>query len=150
VYELTVEKSGVKMQPSKEGSCTPYSVDSPPPPASGAAHPTYCDFPHLGGDQLNRTLDGAGVSVAKLAGSLSRFGLDRPVIDKTGLTGGFDLHLKWAVDESAGATVPVAADDAMGSSIFTALKEQLGLKLEPVKAPIEILVIDHAEQPSAN
>jgi uncharacterized protein (TIGR03435 family) len=151
VYELTVEKSGVKMQLSKEGSCTPYSMDSPPPPpAPGAAHPTYCDFPHLAGDGLNRTLDGAGVSIAKLAGSLSRFGLDRPVIDKTGLTGGFDIHLKWAMDEAAGATAPAATDDPTSPSIFTALKDQLGLKLEAVRAPVEILVIDHAEQPFAN
>jgi uncharacterized protein (TIGR03435 family) len=151
VFELTVEKGGVKMQRSKEGSCTHYFVDSPPPPpAPGAAHPVYCDFPRSARDALNWTLDGAGVSIATLATSLSRLGLDRPVIDGTGLTGGFDLHLKWAMDEAVGATAPGTTDDPTGPSIFTALKEQLGLKLEPVKAPIEILVIDHAEQPSAN
>ena len=48
VYELTVEKGGVKMQLSKEGSCIPYSIDSPPPlPAPNAPRPVYCDFPRL-------------------------------------------------------------------------------------------------------
>jgi uncharacterized protein (TIGR03435 family) len=59
VYELTVEKGGVKMQPSKEGACTPYSMDSPPPlPAPNAPRSTYCDFPRLAGDGPNWTLDG--------------------------------------------------------------------------------------------
>ena len=139
------------MQLSKEGSCTPYSVDSPPPlPVQGAPRPTYCDFPRFGADGLNRTLDGPGVSVGKLAGSLSRSGLDRPIVDRTGLTGGFDLHLKWAVDAPEGATGPVASDDPSGPSIFTALKEQLGLKLESARGPVEILVIDHVEKPSEN
>jgi uncharacterized protein (TIGR03435 family) len=151
VYELTAEKGGVKMQLSKEGSCTPYSVDSPPPlPLPGAPHPVFCDFPRFGADGLNRTLDGAGVSMAKLAGSLSRFGLDRPVIDRTGLAGGFDLHLKWSLEAPANATGPGTTDDSAGLSIFTALKEQLGLKLESAKGPVEILVIDHVEKPSEN
>ncbi len=61
VYDLTVEKSGVKMHLSKEGSCTPYSMDSPPPlPASGAPRPIYCDFPRLASDGLNWTLEGQG------------------------------------------------------------------------------------------
>jgi uncharacterized protein (TIGR03435 family) len=84
VYELTVEKGGVKMQLSKEASCTPHSIDSPPPlPAPNAPHPVYCDFPRLTGDGLNWTLDGVGVSIEKLATTLSRSGLDRPVIDRT-------------------------------------------------------------------
>jgi uncharacterized protein (TIGR03435 family) len=151
VYDLTVEKGSVKMPLSKEGSCTPYSMDSPPPiPAPNAPHPTYCNFPRLSGDGVNWTLDGAGVTVAKLATTLSRSGLDRPVIDKTGLPGGFDLHLTWAADVPEGAPGPGAAIDPAGPSIFTALKEQLGLKLESAKEPIEILVIDHVEQPSEN
>ena len=88
--------------------------------------------------------------MTKLAESLSRMGTDRPVIDKTGLAGGFDLHLKWALDEAAGATGPVTTDEPTGTSIFTALKEQLGLKLESAKGPVEILVIDHVEKPSEN
>lgn len=75
VYELTVDKGGVKMQLSQEGSCIPYFMDSPPPsPAPGAPRPVYCDFPRLEVDGLNWTLEGAGVTVEKLALSLSRSG----------------------------------------------------------------------------
>ena len=151
VYELTVEKDAVKMQLSKEGSCTRYSMDSPPPlPAPSAPRPVYCDFPRLAGDGRNWTLDGKGVTVGKLATTLSRSGLDRPIIDRTGLTGGFDLHLKWTADIPESAPESGAVAEPTGLSIFTALKEQLGLKLESAKAPVEILVIDHVEKPSEN
>jgi len=151
VYELTVEKGGVKMQPSKEGSCTRYSMDSPPPlPAPSAPSPVYCDFPRLAGDGRNWTLDGKGVTVGKLATTLSRSGLDRPIIDRTGLLGGFDLHLKWTADIPESAPESGAIAEPTSLSIFTAIKEQLGLKLESTKAPVEILVIDHVEKPSEN
>jgi len=151
VYELIVEKGGVKMPLSKEGSCTPYSMDSPPPlPAPSAPRPIYCDFPRLAGDGLNWTLDGNGVSVGKLATSLSRSGLDRPVLDRTGLTEGFDLHLKWAAELPATAPGSGTGVDPTGLSIFTAIREQLGLKLESANEPIEILVIDQVQKPSEN
>jgi uncharacterized protein (TIGR03435 family) len=151
VYLLTTEKGGLKMQLSREGSCTAYSMDSLPPlPAPNAPRSVYCDFPRFTGDGVNWTLDGAGVSMEKLASTLSRTGLDRPVVDKTGLVGGFDLHLKWTADVPEDTTRSGAKPDPTGLSIFTALKEQLGLKLEAAKAPIEILVIDHVEQPSEN
>ncbi|HEY1758742.1 MAG TPA: TIGR03435 family protein [Bryobacteraceae bacterium] len=65
----------------------------------------------------------------------------RPVVDQTGLTGSYELTLDWAPDDA-----PVANDGAAGPSIFTALQEQLGLKLDPAKGPVEILVIDRAER----
>ena len=71
-------------------------------------------------------------------------------MDRTGLTGGFDLHLKWAAELPGSAPRPVTMDDPASLSIFTALKEQLGLKLESAKGPVEILVIDHVEKPSEN
>jgi uncharacterized protein (TIGR03435 family) len=151
IFELILDKGGVKMQPSKAGSCAPDSMDSPPPPPSpDAPRPVYCDFPHLAGDGTNWTLDGAGVSIAKLALTLSRSGVDRPIVDKTGLAGGFDLHLNWAAQLQPGDPEAGAIDDPTGSSIFTALKEQLGLKLEPTKGPVEVLVIDQVEKPSEN
>ncbi len=69
--------------------------------------------------------------------------LHRPVVDKTGLTGRYNLALKWAPDDME----PTA--DA-GPSIFTAIQEQLGLKLESTKGPVDVLVVDHAEKPSEN
>ncbi len=69
---------------------------------------------------------------------------DRPVLDQTGLTGFYDFKIDFARDPAA------AAADSSAASLFTAVHEQLGLKLEPRKAPIEVLVIDHAERPSEN
>jgi uncharacterized protein (TIGR03435 family) len=78
----------------------------------------------------------------------------RPVVDRTGLTGFYDFTLEWSSDDaqqSALATAGVPKDpDAVGSPLFTAVQEQLGLKLETSKAPVEVLVIDQAERPSEN
>ena len=69
---------------------------------------------------------------------------DRPVFDKTGLSGYYDLTLNWSPsDIQSGPT-------ALGPSIFTALEEQLGLRLQPGKAAIDFLVIDQAERPAQN
>jgi uncharacterized protein (TIGR03435 family) len=83
-----------------------------------------------------------GASMTDLAAALSDQ-VHRQVNDKTSLTGAADITLKWTSDEAAdqGGTVV---------SIFTAVEEQLGLKLQPSKGPVQTLVIDHAEMPSAN
>jgi len=84
----------------------------------------------------------------------------RVVVDKTGLSGIYDFTLKWtpmattvagSTDSNGSAqTEGGAAVDATGPSLLTALEEQLGLKLDPQKGPVEVLVIDHVEQPTAN
>ena len=86
----------------------------------------------------------SGLTMADLATSLS--GLGRPVIDETGLgTQRFDFELRWTpVTVSAGASTPG------GPSIFTALEDQLGVKLVPKNLPMDVLVIDHVQQPSDN
>jgi uncharacterized protein (TIGR03435 family) len=145
VYELTVGKPG-KLQTSAQGSCVIYSADAPPlpPPAPSQSLPAYCGL-RLGVDGTNRTLEGKGVSLAVLASSLSRTynsQLGRNVIDATGLPGVFDIHLKWAIDD-----LSTAGGEA---GIFTALQEQLGLKLRATKGPVEVLVVDHIEKPSPN
>ena len=77
-----------------------------------------------------------------------RDSLDRPVIDRTGIAGLFDIHLEFSASEIAAAG---GVDDNAAPSIFTALQDQLGLKLEPQKGQTEVLVIDHAERvPTAN
>jgi uncharacterized protein (TIGR03435 family) len=78
--------------------------------------------------------------------------LDRPVLDQTGIKGRYDFTLTWAAlgTEFGGAMRPPAAGDNPPPSLFTAIQEQLGLKLEPVKAPTDVMVIDKAEKPSAN
>ncbi len=65
----------------------------------------------------------------------------RDVVDKTGITGRYNLKLQWTPDDAAANS---------GPSLFTALEEQLGLKLEPAKGPVQVLVIDHVEMPSEN
>ena len=70
-------------------------------------------------------------------------GLDRPLINQTGITGLYDFHLEYASSE-APSNVPA------GRSIFAAIQEQLGLRLEAATAPREFLVIDHVERPSGN
>ena len=73
--------------------------------------------------------------------------LDRPVLDQTGLTARYDFKLEWIPDD--GPDTPSPANLA-GSSIFTAIQEQLGLRLEVQKGPVEVLVIDRVERPTDN
>jgi uncharacterized protein (TIGR03435 family) len=77
--------------------------------------------------------------------------LERVVIDQTGLTGGFDADAEFNPEGLPGMAAPAAGADraaATAPSLFTAIKEQLGLKLESTKGPVDVLVIDHAEQPT--
>jgi uncharacterized protein (TIGR03435 family) len=81
--------------------------------------------------------------------------LDRPVLDQTGLTGRFDFALNWTPDDSQfsgrGAIIPPPTDGTNAPpNLFTAIQEQIGLKLDATKAPADVLVIDHIEKPSAN
>jgi uncharacterized protein (TIGR03435 family) len=80
--------------------------------------------------------------------------LDRPVVDKTGIAGTFDFSLQWAPDESQfsrlGLLVRPPAEGSNAAPLFEAIREQLGLKLEPVKASVEVLVIDHVERLTEN
>ena len=82
--------------------------------------------------------------------------MDKPVVDHTGLTGRYDFTLKWTPDQSQfasfGAPIPPPdPNDANAPpSLYTALQEQLGLKMEATKTNVDVMVIDHIEKPSAN
>jgi uncharacterized protein (TIGR03435 family) len=91
----------------------------------------------------NRELIAHDIPMTSLARTLEGQ-LHRTVIDKTGLTGSYDLALRWSPDDGSSAQTDSAP------LIFTALHEQLGLKLQPAKGPVETLVVDHAEMPSEN
>ena len=97
--------------------------------------------------------------MADLIGRLAQI-LGRPVVDKTGFTGEFDLRLKFTPNDAtqglpgfggpAGPRGNRFPADPNLPNIFAALHDQLGLKLVPATAPVEVLVIDHAERPTAN
>jgi uncharacterized protein (TIGR03435 family) len=98
--------------------------NAPPPPAPepGQSRPNFCDYPHLGRQGGNRTLDGEGISVAGLAKALARVDLHRPLVDRTNLTDTSD----------------------------TALREQLGLRFDSSRDLSEVIVVDRMEKPSGN
>jgi uncharacterized protein (TIGR03435 family) len=97
------------------------------------------------------------VSMLSIVQHISRE-VRRIVVDKTGLTGNFDFKMQYMPDtfhapptgDASGSASSMMAADPGGTSIFTSVQEQLGLKLESVKAPIEVIVIDHVERPSGN
>jgi len=93
-------------------------------------------------------LPGRNLSVADLAGGLQKMALDRPVIDRTGLAGKFDFDLTWRRDLQQVSGQGGTNSDVPG--IFTALQEQLGLKLESSKGPVEVLVINSVSRPTEN
>jgi uncharacterized protein (TIGR03435 family) len=157
-YALTVARGGPKLQPFQDGECTQHVAGAPRP---GPDEKPWCG---TGGMRTvrngpNLTWDVRGMSFLNFS---VFFGivLDRPVIDKTGITGVFDFHLEFAPDETTAGPAspfgPIAApqttpsDPAGGPSIFTAFQNQLGLKLESSKAPAEFLIIDRVERPSEN
>jgi uncharacterized protein (TIGR03435 family) len=124
VYELVVAKGGSKL-----------TTTIVPPPDDPLGYGNL--------DVQGTEITAAGVTLSDLAGNLS-FPLDRTVINKTGLTGRYDFRLRWTADG-----VDAGAMDAP-PDLFTAIQEQLGLKLQPAKGPVETLVIDHVEQPADN
>ena len=94
-------------------------------------------------------------TMGDLAGVMQTAVLDRPVIDKTGIQGRYDFTLRWTPDDSQfvnmGVRVPPPSNDPDAPpGLFTAFQEQLGLKLESTKGPVEVLVVDRIDKPSEN
>jgi uncharacterized protein (TIGR03435 family) len=157
VYALTVAKGGFKLRRVDAGSCTPMDYSQPAAPRQPDEKPV-CG---VGGFGRRGSLAFADIPAVSLDEFAKRLGgrLDRPVIDRTGITGLFDFHLEFAPDEATpGLRGPLPdggdpnrpSDQTGGQSIFTALQQQLGLKLEAAKGPVEFLVIDHVERPTEN
>jgi uncharacterized protein (TIGR03435 family) len=95
-------------------------------------------------------ITGGGIPISSLVFSLTG-AVGRTVIDKTGLTGNYDIELKWTPENGGQPSADNGQTDAQsGPSIFTALEEQLGLKLESAKGPVQTLVVDHVEMPTEN
>jgi uncharacterized protein (TIGR03435 family) len=159
VYVLTIAKNGSKMH---EATCLPFDPNNLPRQAglSDEERRDQCS----GINRKTSELDGNGMSLEdasgpafqSLTGQLSLI-LDRPVVNRTGLTGRFDVHLRWNADQTSAVqnepgnpSTSLPSTDQSGPSIFTALQEQLGLKLESSKGPVDNFVIDHVDKPSEN
>jgi uncharacterized protein (TIGR03435 family) len=158
VYELSVAKGGTKLKPPVPGSCRrpgdAGSAGAPAPPAAGQP-PAAIIFPcgKIGGvgSPKGSRLDGGAVAISELVRLLT-LQLRRPVIDKTDLKGTFDIHLTY-VGTGGLTTSPTDGGEAsadFGLTIFDAIAKQLGLKLEPSRAPSTVFVVDSVQQPVKN
>ena len=128
IYALVVAKSGPKFQPSKVNGTT--------------INERHGEIDVRGSDD----------TIGLLADALAR-NLGRVVVNQTGMKDRYELDLKWTPDDAASPRSGAgsgSSSDASGPSLFTAIQEQLGLKLEPQKGPVSVLVIDHVEMPSEN
>ncbi|MGB7220704.1 MAG: TIGR03435 family protein [Vicinamibacterales bacterium] len=152
VFALTVAKGGPKLTPFQEGSCVPVVMTFPPTPQRALA-PGENRCARLGTLRgPNMVVDAQGITIEELSKSFLFIASGRRVIDKTGLTGKFVIHLEYAPEDPLVKQIAESqgAGDPTAPSIFTAIQEQLGLKLEPAKGPGEFLVIDHVERPTEN
>jgi bla regulator protein blaR1 len=162
-YALTLGKNSSKLQPFQEGSCRALDFSNPPaPPEPGQRPLPICGLAMRRRSGPNVTWEVRGATLDDLARALGS-DLDRIVINKTGIAGKFDLQMEFTPDETTAGLnslrvaggepafpQPTASDPPGGPSIFTAIQEQLGLKLESAKGPREFLVIDRVERPSEN
>jgi len=140
VYLLSTAKSGPKL---KVGSCLTREANMPPAP--GQRQSDFCGFGGIG----NGTLRMTGTTMDAFTDLLSTV-MKRKVVDSTGFKDKFDVSVRWAPDPVSAGNAGPAPSDTTGPSIFTVLQEELGLKLESGKGPVEILVVDHVERPTEN
>ena len=168
IYELVVTKDGAKFQLSPDqtppGPPAPGSAP-PPPPAAPRGQPGTPPPPNRGGMFINfspsgLTLQGNATPLTNLIMALSQ-NVGRIIVDKTGLQAGlYDFKMQWSPDPAQGSPFgpapsagvpgtepPRAAAEPTGPSLFTALQEQLGLRLVPSKGPVDVYVIDSAQKP---
>jgi uncharacterized protein (TIGR03435 family) len=135
IYTLTVAKGGPKL---KESTTEPDATPEGPPPLIFVLSPSGARLP------------ARYTTMAEFASVLQRSPLDRPVVDRTGLSGRYDFDLEFAPDESLwGGAVP-RPENSDKPGFFRAIQEQLGLRLEAARGPVDALFIDHVEKPSEN
>lgn len=151
VYALVIAKNGPKFKDANESDPNIVDLSKRPDLVAGGARPRFTII-------RRGRLTAQGANMALLVSQLSNF-LGRAVVDRTGLDGTYDLKLEWMPDENQVAMfqamgVPegfgAPPPDWQGPSLFTALEEQLGLKLESRKGPVEMFVIERIEKPSEN
>jgi uncharacterized protein (TIGR03435 family) len=149
VLAVTIAKGGPKLQPP---NCVTFDQNQPPVIRPDQARPAYCGTAPYQQNAAAFKITGSGVTMAELIRSLSTFS-DQPLVDRTGYTQKFNATVEWYVEpiKSPGSDdrLPQSADPP-GPSLITALQQQLGLKLESAKGPIEVLVVDKVERPAEN
>ena len=128
------EFSVYALKPDKDGPKLTKSSDDPKGSPRGVGRP---------GAHGDWTVTFINFTMEDLVSGLMQLIKDRQVVDQTGLTGRYDFHLTYAPD-------PLAPDVGSAPDIFHAVQQQLGLQLESTKAPVDVLVIEHVESPSAN
>jgi uncharacterized protein (TIGR03435 family) len=162
IYELRAAKSGFKIEAAKEGSCDRPENARPAvePKQSPAGHPQTCGSMWRtavsGAPDRKDRIEGFAVTMPSLMVLLMQEASDRVIIDKTGFTRKFDFRLEFTPASRSGGLTPTAPGESENSaslpgvSIFTALEQQLGLRLEATKGMADVLVIDHVERPTEN
>jgi uncharacterized protein (TIGR03435 family) len=156
-YALTATRSGPKLKPFREGSCTPFHEPFAP---RQPGDPPYCNMMiRIKGpnDSNVGVMDMQPATLDDLCEALARV-VGRPVVNRTGIAGTFAIYVEFAVDPGTPGVVPPpdaprppASDDLPSApSIFSAIQEQLGLKLSSTRGPSEVLIIDRVERPSEN
>jgi bla regulator protein blaR1 len=141
VFILTLTKGGLKV-PLSTTACRTFNPNVPPPPPNADGTPIrWCNNVLTGTPDGNMRWRAQNVGMGGVVGALSG-ALGRAVIDKTGFTGTIDVDVVFSRDGAPGDDVPPV--------LSTVLQDQLGLKIESGKGPVEVLVIDHVERPSEN
>jgi uncharacterized protein (TIGR03435 family) len=153
-YNLVIARNGLKIKLSADQ--TPTTPGGPPPSPDSAAAPPRGSMrvfgkPSPSNQGILVTMAATAIPMSTLLNMLPSY-VGRPVIEKAELNGLFDLRLEFVLSGAPPATAggQPAPPDPGGSSIFTALEEQLGLKLESSKGPVEVLIIDSVQRPTEN
>jgi uncharacterized protein (TIGR03435 family) len=155
VYTLTVSKNGSKLTPVEEPQESAPTGGTPVPRGPGGAIPAGFVPPPGATFAGPGTILASAITMNQIVIVLGRL-LDRPLIDKTRLTGYFNVRLQFDSESSPRAALasaspaPPVTGEPAGPSLFTAIQEQLGLKLDLRKAPVEVLVIDSVLKPTEN
>ena len=146
IYILTAAKDGFKLPaPAKDVGCVSFPPGTEPRHIPGMVDCGYVSGPFGDSDRLR--IKGSKVRMADFIRELALV-LDRQILDRTGFAGEFDLDLSFTADQSLGGSPGFGTSDP--GNIFVALEEQLGLKVVSSRGPVEVLVIDHAERPTAD
>jgi len=153
-YDLSAAEAGIKLQESKESDCLAFNGSPVPQSTPGQRLILPCGEVGAARGPVMSRIDGGRVSMIDFVRVLANT-LGRPVIDKTGFTGTFDVDLVFADDDAARGPggvpgPPGSLSESASPTIFTAIQKQLGLKLESTKATVEVLVIDSVQKPLEN